>query len=148
VWPLRPRLPLPRLHGERIVDGLLLGEASKMASTPPSSVITVETPVAPPSVATIMTASPFCKSGECGGGAAMRLIICLQIGGATAAGLSIPAEPRPPDGGALGLVVCSATRGEPTLELGAVTMLPVEFLSASRPIRCAIGGGQLRTEIT
>src|SRR5205823_13413768 len=59
-----PPAPVPRLHGERIVDGLLFGEASRIGSTPPSRVMTVGTPLAPPSVATIMTASPFCRSEE------------------------------------------------------------------------------------
>src|SRR5467141_4298547 len=81
-----PPLPLPRLHGERIVDALLLGEASRMGSTPPSRVITVDTPFAPPSVATTMTASPFCKSASRAAG--MRLIICCRS--------ALPPPPGPP----------------------------------------------------
>src|SRR5258708_40064739 len=71
-----PPPPLLRLQGERIVEGLLLGEASRMGSTPPSKVITVDTPFGPPSVATTMTASPFCKSASVAAG--MRPIICCR----------------------------------------------------------------------
>src|SRR6267143_5362898 len=101
-----PPPPLPRLHGERIVEGLLLGEASRMGSTPPSKVITVDTPFGPPSVATTMTASPFCKSASVAAG--MRLIICCRSPEPPPPGLPIPPDPpdsAPPDGGPLGFAV-------------------------------------------
>ena len=49
-----------------------------MASTPLSSVIAVTPPEAPPSVATIITASPFCKSASVAGG--IRFRICWRSG--------------------------------------------------------------------
>src|SRR5712692_5123557 len=82
---------LLRLHGERIVEGLLLGEASRMGSTPPSKVITVDTPFGPPSVATIMTASPFCKSASVAAG--MRLITCCRSAAPPPPDLPIPLAP-------------------------------------------------------
>src|SRR5467141_4173952 len=99
-----PPLPLPRLHGERIVDALLLGEASRMGSTPPSKVITVDCPFVPPSVATIITASPFCRSASFAAG--MRLIICCKSAVPPPPGLPIPTDPpyaAPPAIGAFGL---------------------------------------------
>src|SRR5216684_3121596 len=90
---------LPRLQGVRIVEALALGEASRMGSTPPSKVIAVGAPFGPPSVATTMTASPFCKSARVAAG--MRLIICCRSA-APPPGLPIPPDPldsAPPDGG-------------------------------------------------
>lgn len=58
-FPDSPPDASPRLQGERIEEALLFGEACKMGSTPPSNVITEGTPFEPPSVATIITASPF-----------------------------------------------------------------------------------------
>src|SRR6266704_472665 len=69
---------LPRLQGVRIVEALALGEASRMGSTPPSKVIAVGAPFGPPSVATTMTASPFCKSARVAAG--MRLIAGCRSG--------------------------------------------------------------------
>src|SRR5258708_28084346 len=93
------------LHGERIVEGLLLGEACRMGSTPPSKVITVGMPFGPPSVATTMTASPFCKSASAAAG--MRLIICCRSALPPPPGLPIPLN-RPelplPGGGPLGFI--------------------------------------------
>src|SRR6267143_7302900 len=109
-----PPLPLPRLHGERIVDALLLGEASRMRSTPPSKVITVDTPFVPPSVATTITASPFCKSANVAAG--MRLIVCCRSAVPPLPGLPIPPDPpdaEPPGCEPLGFVIASAFAGEP-----------------------------------
>src|SRR5713226_7149940 len=91
-----PPPPLLRLHGERIVDAVLLGEDSRMGSTPPSRVITVDRPFAPPSVATIMTASPFCRSDSVAAG--MRLIICCRSAAPPPPGLPVPPDLRPPPG--------------------------------------------------
>src|SRR5260370_25235661 len=94
------------LHGERIVEGLLLGEACRMGSTPPSKVITVDMPFGPPSVATTMTASPFCRSSSEAAG--MRLIICFRSAEPAPPGLPIPPdppEPELPNGGPLGFLV-------------------------------------------
>src|SRR5260370_37291355 len=66
-----PPPPVLRLHGDRIVDGLLWGEAFRMGSTPPSRVMTADTPFGPPSVATTMTASPFCKAASVAGGSTL-----------------------------------------------------------------------------
>src|SRR5258708_17655932 len=123
---------LPRGHGERIVEGLLLGEASRMGSPPPSKVITVDTPFGPPSVATTMTASPFCKSASAAAG--MRLIICCRSAVPPPPGLSIPLN-RPelplPGGGPLGFIAGLAlTAGAPAPRAGAD--------------RCGSGGRALR----
>src|SRR5882724_8905598 len=75
-----------RLHGERIVDAVLFGEACRIGSTPPSSVITVDGVVAVPSVATSITASPFCKSPSVAAG--MWLMTCWKS--------DPPARPIPP----------------------------------------------------
>src|SRR5258708_15760682 len=105
---------LPRGHGERIVEGLLLGEASRMGSPPPSKVITVDTPFGPPSVATTMTASPFCKSASAAAG--MRLIICCRSAVPPPPGLPIPLN-RPelplPGGGPLGFIAGLALTAGP-----------------------------------
>src|SRR6267143_663535 len=82
------------LQGERIVDALLFGEAWRMGSTPPRRVIAVGIPPGRPSVATSMTASPFCKSERVAGG--MRLIACCKSGEPFPAGLPIPADSPDP----------------------------------------------------
>src|SRR5713226_5734303 len=108
-----PPPPLLRLHGERIVDALLLGEASRMGSTPASRVIAVDTPFAPASVATTITASPSCKSASAAAG--MRLIVCCRSAVPPPPGLPIPLdppEPETPGGGPLGFVVCPAFAAE------------------------------------
>src|SRR6266702_6304183 len=87
---------LPRLQGVRIVEALALGDASRIGSTPPSKVIAVGAPFGPPSVATTMTASPFCKSARVAAG--MRLIACCRSGAPPPAGLPIPAAPPPAPG--------------------------------------------------
>jgi hypothetical protein len=61
------------LQGESII-AWLAGEAVKMGSTPASNVIAVTPPDVVPSVVTIITASPFCKSAIVAAG--MRLSIC------------------------------------------------------------------------
>src|ERR1700674_5827149 len=114
-----PPLPLPRLHGERIVDALLLGEASRIGSTPPSKVITVDTPFGPPSVATTMTASPFCKSANVAAG--IRLIVCCRSAVPPLPGLPIPPDPadaEPPGCEPLGFAVASAVAAEPAPPAG------------------------------
>src|SRR5438046_8343686 len=127
-----PPTPVPRLHGERIVDGLLFGEASRIGSTPPSRVMTVGTPLAPPSVATIMTASPFCRSASVMGG--MRLIACCKSPEPPPAPiLPIPPEPDPPEAEPLGLVDGSESAAEPALPVVGV----VEGASAGVPFRRA-----------
>src|SRR5260370_4315687 len=137
---------LPRLHGEGMVEGLLRGEASRRGSTPQSKVITVDTPFGPPSVATTMTASPFCKSASVAAG--MRPIICCRSPEPPPPGLPIPPdlpEPGLSDGVPLGFMV--------GLPLTAAPAAPVahadRFTSGGSPfrrmaIRCAIGAGSLR----
>src|SRR5258706_11138538 len=141
-----PPLPLPRLHGERIVDALLLGEASRMGSTPPSKVITVDTPFAPPSVATTITASPFCKSASVAAG--MRLIVCCRSAAPPLPGLPIPPDPpdaEPPGCEPLGFVVASAFAAEPApFGVGAFGCASVGVPFRRMAIRCAICAGSLR----
>src|SRR3974390_2636673 len=54
-----PPPPLLQLHAARIDAACPCGEACRMGSTPPSSVITVGCESLSPAVATIITASPF-----------------------------------------------------------------------------------------
>ena len=68
------------------------GEADKMGSTPPSSVMAVTSPEFVPCVETIMTASPFCKSASGDGGT--RLTICCRSACAPPPGRAFP--PAPP----------------------------------------------------
>src|SRR5260370_20314990 len=80
-----------------------------MGSTPPSSVITVDGPLAPPSVATIITASPFCKSANAAAG--MRLIICCRSAMPPPPDLPVPSDPpdvEPLAGGGFSFGGCSA----------------------------------------
>jgi hypothetical protein len=56
-----PGAPPPRFHGVSIIAELPLGAACRIASTPLSTVIAVWGLVAVPSVARMMTASPFCR---------------------------------------------------------------------------------------
>jgi hypothetical protein len=74
---------------------LSLGDAERIASTPVSRVIAVGSVAAAPSVATMITASPFCSSEMVTAG--IRLNICWKSGG--------PPErkPAPLPGGPLGL---------------------------------------------
>ena len=51
-----------KLHGVSMAAWLALGAACKMGSTPLNNVITVPPDNALPSVETIITASPFCRS--------------------------------------------------------------------------------------
>src|SRR6266481_8731580 len=141
-----PPPPLLRLHGERIVDALLLGEASKIGSTPPSSVITVYGPLAPPSVATIITASPFCKSANAAAG--MRLIICCRSAMPPSPDLPVPSDPpdvEPLTGAVLRFGDCSALAGDP-LPFAEVADedATVEAPFKRAAICCATGGGSLR----
>ena len=63
------------LQGGRIIDWAPpLGEASRIGSTPLSSVIAVTAPDAFPAVETIITASPFWRSARVARGT--RLSIC------------------------------------------------------------------------
>src|SRR5258708_19544245 len=85
-----------------------------MGSTPPSSVITVDGPLAPPSVATIITASPFCKSANAAAG--MRLLICCRSAVPPSPDLPVPSDPpdvEPLAGGGLSFGDCSAVAGDP-----------------------------------
>src|SRR5260370_5514677 len=137
---------LPRLHGERIVEGLLRGEASRRGSTPQSKVITVDTPFGPPSVATTMTASPFCKSASVAAG--MRPIICCRSPEPPPPSLPIPPalpEPGLSDGGPLGFMgglALTAGPAPPVADADGRT-------SGGRPftrmaMHWAIGAGSLR----
>src|SRR5208282_1791885 len=75
-----PAPPPPRFQGERsIAARLLLGEAERMGSTPLSNVIAVGCVATVPWVATIITASPFCKSASAAAGS--RFSICWKSGG-------------------------------------------------------------------
>src|ERR1700690_3679270 len=72
--------PPPRFQGDKsIAARLLLGEADRMGSTPLSNVIAVGCVLAVPCVATIITASPFCKSASATAG--IRFSICWKSGG-------------------------------------------------------------------
>ena len=72
-----PRRPSTRFHGERMVPAWL-GAAVRIGSTPLNRMIAVEGESALPSVATIIKASPFCKSASVTAG--MRLNICWKSG--------------------------------------------------------------------
>src|SRR5260370_9006938 len=137
---------LPRLHGERIVEGLFLGEASRMGSTPPSKVITVDTPFGPPSVATTMTASPFCKSASVAAG--MRPIICCRSPEPPPPGLPIPPDLPEPDlseGGPLGFMVGLALTAGPAAPVADADGCPSGGIPFMRmAIRCRIGPASLR----
>src|SRR5271165_4930881 len=70
----------PRFHGDSIVAARpLLGDAVKIGSTPLNKVIAVGEDVAEPSVATIITAAPLCRSARVTAGS--RLNICWKSGG-------------------------------------------------------------------
>src|SRR5258708_8172292 len=72
-----------------------------MGSTPASKVMAVDGLLGPPSVATIITASPFCKSAKVAAG--IRVIICCRSP-VPPPGLPIPPAPlgaELPDGGPL-----------------------------------------------
>src|SRR5271169_2333045 len=72
--------PPPRFQGDRsIAARLLLGAADRIGSTPLSNVIAVGCVLAVPWVATIITASPFCKSASATAG--IRFNICWKSGG-------------------------------------------------------------------
>src|SRR5208337_1839422 len=85
--------PPPRFQGDMNIAWLALPEEDRMASTPLSSVMAVTPPEAAPCVATIITASPFCKSASVAGG--IRLRICWRSGAPPGRG---PPGP-PPEGG-------------------------------------------------
>jgi hypothetical protein len=74
-------------HGESSEDALRFGAAVKIASTPASNVIAVTAPESEPSVDTIITASPFCRSASVLLG--KRLNIRCKSGG------PFPLGPRP-----------------------------------------------------
>src|SRR5207245_10991890 len=95
-FPASPPEASPKVHGDRIEEALLFGEACRMGSTPPSNVMTDGTPFAPPSVATIITASPFWKSERVAAG--MRLNACWKSPPPPAPlpGPPEPASPAPP----------------------------------------------------
>ena len=77
--PSPPPGEAPRFQGERIVAAAArLGAAVSMGSTPEISVIAVGAEVALPSVATSITASPFCRSEIATLG--IRLSICWKSG--------------------------------------------------------------------
>src|SRR5580658_9067764 len=62
-WAVSPSPPgAPSDHGDSSEDALRFGAAVRMASTPASRVIAVTASEFPPSVETIITASPFCRS--------------------------------------------------------------------------------------
>src|SRR5580698_5325557 len=72
--PASPPAPL-RFHGDNNIAACPpFGDAVRICSTPVNSVIAVGELVAEPSVATIMTALPFCKSAMVTAGS--RLSIC------------------------------------------------------------------------
>src|SRR5437588_12199526 len=73
-FPASPPGASLRLHGERIVEALLFGEACRMGSTPPRSMTPHGTPLGLPSVATIISTSPCCKSASLAAG--LRLMPC------------------------------------------------------------------------
>src|ERR1019366_1008651 len=79
VSPIAPATPpVDKFQGERMVPAWL-GEAVRIGSTPLNRMIAVEGELALPSVATIIRASPFCKSASVTAG--MRLSICWKSGG-------------------------------------------------------------------
>src|SRR5689334_16469350 len=95
-FPASPPGASLKLQGERIVEALLFGDACRIGSTPPSSVITDGTPLGPPSVARIITTSPFCNSARVAAG--MRLMACWKspLPPAPLPGPAGPFAPAPP----------------------------------------------------
>src|SRR6516225_11696478 len=104
-----PPPPLLKLHGVRIDVACPCGEACRMGSTPPNSIITVGCESLSPEVATIITASPFWKSLNGVGGS--RLSICCKSPpprppGPPPAPPGAPCPAPPEDGAATGWLAC------------------------------------------
>lgn len=124
------------VQGVKMLDASPFGEASRMGSTPASSVIAVAAFSCVPSVVTIITASPFCKSANVAPG--NRLNICCMSPPPEAPGR--PDPPMPPAG------LPASAGGRAT---GELFPFPLAAPSAGVPlirmaILCANMGGSLR----